>query len=144
MTAPYHGRCNCGAVTATFASEPLWVRQCWCRQCQRAAAGSATVNALFPIEGMTLAGEVAWKAYDAASGNTVEQGFCPSCGTPIFGRNSSRKDSLVVRLGFLDAGHGLKPSSVIWLDEAPAWAVIDPALEQFARQSPPPLSPGAS
>jgi hypothetical protein len=29
---------------------------------------------------------------------------------------------------------------VIWTDEAPAWAVIDPTLERFAQQPPPPLA----
>jgi hypothetical protein len=125
-------------VTATFEAEPVWARQCWCRQCQKAAAGSATTNALFPTEGMTLSGDVTWNGYTAESGNTVEQGFCPTCGTPIFGRNSARKGSLVVRLGFLDGDHGIRPTAVIWLDEAPEWAVIDPELEQFQRQLPPP------
>jgi hypothetical protein len=36
-----------------------------------------------------------------------------------------------VRLGFLDAGHGLMaPSVAIWTDDAPDWAAIDPRLEQ--------------
>lgn len=142
MTAPYSGSCNCGAVTVTISAEPVWVRQCWCRQCQKAAAGSATNNALFATDAMTITGDVAWKGYTAASGNTVEQGFCPSCGTPIFGRNSSRQGSWVVRLGFLDGDHDLKPTTAIWLEEAPEWAMIDPALEQFTRQPPPP--PAAS
>ncbi|MCT2400779.1 GFA family protein [Novosphingobium mangrovi (ex Huang et al. 2023)] len=138
MTASYKGSCNCGAVTATFEGEPAWARQCWCRQCQKAAAGGATNNALFSIEGMVLNGEVSWSGYTADSGNTVEQGFCPQCGTPIFGRNSARKGSWVVRLGFLDGDHGIRPTTAIWLDEAPEWAVIDPELEQFRRQTPPP------
>ncbi|WP_067734646.1 GFA family protein [Novosphingobium naphthalenivorans] len=138
MTAPYSGSCNCGAVTVTISAEPVWVRQCWCGQCQKAAAGSATNNALFATDAMTVNGDVAWKGYTAASGNTVEQGFCPSCGTPIFGRNSSRPSSWVVRLGFLDGDHDLKPTTAIWLEEAPEWAMIDPALEQFTRQPPPP------
>ena len=136
MGAPYSGSCNCGAVTATIGSEPIWVRQCWCRQCQKAAAGAATNNALFPTDAMTLNGEVRWQGYTAESGNRVEQGFCPTCGTPIFGRNSARQGSWVVRLGFLDGEHGLSPSTVIWLDEAPEWAMIDPKLEQFQRQPP--------
>lgn len=138
MAAPYSGSCNCGAVKATFAAEPLWIRQCWCRQCQKAAAGSPTNNALMLTDAMTLEGDVSWKGYTAASGNTVDQGFCPRCGTPIFGRNSARQGSWVVRLGFLDGDHGLAPTSAIWVDEAPAWAVIDPSIEHFPRQPPVP------
>ena len=138
MTAPYTGSCNCGAVTATIPGEPLFIRQCWCRQCQKAAGGGATNNALFMTEGMTVSGEVAWSGYTAESGNHIEHGFCPQCGTPIFGRNSARPGGWVVRLGFLDGDHGLRPGAAIWLDEAPEWAVIDPALEPFRRQPPMP------
>ena len=44
------------------------------------------------------------------------------------------------RLGFLDEGHGLRPDTAIWLDDAPDWAVIDPALAQFDKQPPPPVA----
>ena len=47
MTAPYTGRCACGQVRLRIESEPLALRQCWCRQCQQVAAGSPTNNALF-------------------------------------------------------------------------------------------------
>lgn len=138
MGAPYSGSCNCGAVTATIDAEPAWVRQCWCRQCQKAASGSATTNALFPSDAIKLTGEVRWNGYIAESRNTIEQGFCPNCGTQIFGRNSARLGALVVRLGFIDPPHDLRPSSTIWLDEAPDWAKDGGTVELFPRQPPPP------
>lgn len=139
MPAPYAGSCNCGAVTATFLAEPAWVRQCWCRQCQKVAAGSATTNALFLTEAIKLSGDLGWFRYEAESGNTVEQGYCASCGTPVIGRNSGRSHACVIRLGFIELPHGLKPTSAIWTDEAPDWAVIDPVMEQWPQQ--PPLQP---
>ncbi|CDO34869.1 MULTISPECIES: GFA family protein [Novosphingobium] len=138
MGAPYTGRCNCGAITATISSEPLWVRQCWCRQCQKSAAGSATTNALFMTDDIAIDGELSWFGYTSASGNSIEQGFCGKCGTAITGRNSSRPKASVIRVGFLEESDGLAPTSAIWLDDAPAWAVIDPRLEQFPRQPPVP------
>lgn len=133
----YNGSCNCGAITATLDGEPLWVRQCWCRQCQKAAAGSATTNALFMTDAITLSGNLDWFTYRSDSGNTIEQGFCPSCGTHVIGRNSARGKACVIRLGFIDPPHALIPTSAIWLDDAPDWAMIDPKLEQFRRQPPP-------
>jgi len=134
----YTGRCNCGAITATITAEPLWVRQCWCRQCQKIAAGAATTNALFPVAAIELQGELAWATYQAASGNTVEHGFCAKCGTQVTGRNSARPEANVVRVGFIEQPNDLAPSIAIWLDEAPRWATIDPALETFAGQPPHP------
>jgi hypothetical protein len=136
MTAPYHGSCNCGAVSLEIAAEPLWVRQCWCRQCRRSAAASPTNNALFMKDAIVLSGEVSWWEYDAASGSRISQGFCSSCGTPLFGRNSARDGAWVVRLGVLDDADDLRPASVIWTEEAPSWAVLDPELEHFAQQPP--------
>jgi hypothetical protein len=80
----------------------------------------------------------------AASGNTISQAFCASCGTPVLGMSSARPHFRTFRLGFLDAGHDLRPQMAIWLEDAPAWAVIDPALERFERQPPPPSAPPAS
>jgi hypothetical protein len=141
MPAPYHGACACGAVSAVIDAEPLFVRQCWCRQCQKIASGGATTNALFAVSAIAMAGDLTWHRYNADSGNTVEQGFCAGCGTAVIGRNSGRPDFNVVRMGFLDDAGGLMPTAAIWTDDAPAWAAIDPALEQFPRQPPAPPAP---
>ena len=138
MTAPYTGRCQCGAVTAKISGEPIGVRQCWCRQCQQVAGGAATTNAMFMEEHVALLGELATHAYVADSGNVLTQSFCPTCGTPVCGQSSARLHMRTFRLGFLDEGHGLRPTVAIWLDDAPDWAVINPGMEQFARQPPAP------
>ncbi|SFG04788.1 Uncharacterized conserved protein [Novosphingobium sp. CF614] len=136
------GRCACGAVTLEITGEPIGTRQCWCRQCQQIAAGGPTNNAMFKVEDVAITGDLASSTWAAASGNTLTFRFCPSCGTQIHGQSSARPHLVTVRLGALDEGHGLRPEVVIWTDDAPDWAVIDPALERFPRQPPPP--PGAS
>jgi hypothetical protein len=138
----YTGRCSCGAVTATIQGEALWVRQCWCVQCQKIAAGSATTNALFRTDGIDLQGTLAWNRYVAESGSTVEQGFCAQCGTHVIGRNSARHGACVIRAGFIDAPNDLRPTSAIWLDDAPVWAKVDPELETWPRQPPVPKPAG--
>ncbi|MEJ2458989.1 MAG: GFA family protein, partial [Novosphingobium sp.] len=130
------------AVTATISAEPIAVRQCWCRQCQKIAAGGPTTNALFPTEAIATEGDLNWFRYQAESGNTVEQGCCASCGTPVIGRSSGRKNACVIRLGFIEPPHDLKPAAAIWLDDAPEWAMIDPALDQLPRQAPTPPPAG--
>jgi hypothetical protein len=140
----YTGRCACGAVTARIESEAIRVSQCWCRQCQQIAAGSATNNAVFPAEAVTLDGELTERSYVAASGNEVTQAFCPECGTPVLGYSAARAHVRVFKLGFLDEGHGLRPTAAIWTSEAPDWAVIDPEMNQFPRQSPAPVPTGGN
>lgn len=136
----YTGRCACGEITAVIAGEAVAVRQCWCRQCQQIAAGSPTTNAMFATDDLELRGEPAIVSYVAASGNTLTQSFCGTCGTAVMAQSSARPQFRTVRLGFLDPGHGLAPQVAIWTEDAPPWAVIDPALERFPRQPPPPQS----
>lgn len=136
----YGGRCGCGRVTLEIAGEPALVRQCWCRQCRRIAAGSPANNAAFRTEDVTIAGELASHTYVAASGNALTQWFCPSCGVHLTAQSSARPHLLTVRFGVLDEPHRLKPDTAIWTDDAPAWAVIDPTLDHHPRQPPPPAS----
>ena len=137
----YAGECACGRVTLTVAGEPVGTRQCWCRQCQRTAAGGPTHNAMFRTEDVSVDGEVKANAYVAASGNSLTQWFCPECGTPVYAQSSARPQYRTIRFGVLDQPHGLKPQVAIWTDDAPEWAVIDPTLERHPRQPPAPVSP---
>ncbi|ATY31329.1 GFA family protein [Sphingomonas psychrotolerans] len=134
----YTGRCACGAVTAAIAGDAIQVRQCWCRQCQQIAAGSPTTNAMFATDDLTIHGDLTETSYVAASGNTLTQSFCGKCGTQVMGRSSARPQFRTLRLGFLDVPNDLAPQVAIWTEDAPAWAVIDPKLEVFPRQPPPP------
>ena len=138
MPAPYTGRCACGAVTAIITGEPARVGQCWCRQCQQSASGGPTNNAIFDASSVTIEGKLKRHSYRAASGNTVYHDFCPRCGTAVLGTTMARPHFVGFRLGFLDEGHGLRPTVAIWLDEAPEWAQIDPAIDHFDGQPPPP------
>ncbi|MEE4450346.1 GFA family protein [Novosphingobium resinovorum] len=138
MPAPYHGRCNCGAVTVEIAAEPAATRQCWCRQCQKTAGGGPTHNAMFPTEAVTITGTRGEFVYVAASGNTLTQEFCTSCGSPVLGRSSARPQFRTIRIGMLEGDHGVSPAMAIWTDDAPDWAVIDPALERWPQQPPAP------
>lgn len=144
MSVPYTGKCACGSVSVAITAEPVTTRQCWCRQCQQLAGGGPTHNAIFPTDAVAISGERAENSYVAASGNVLTHEFCPKCGTPVLGRSSARPQFRTIRFGLLDEGHGLRPQAAIWTDDVPAWAVIDPALEQFAQQPPPPVTPTES
>ena len=131
------GHCLCGAVRLRADAAPLLSRLCWCRLCQSLAAGNATVNVVFPSDKVAIEGEVRCYESVAESGNRMERGFCPACGTPLFSQSDARPHLLIVRAGALDDPELLAPQGTIWTDEAPGWAHIDPDLPQFPRQPPP-------
>ncbi|MEZ5737692.1 MAG: GFA family protein [Novosphingobium sp.] len=128
------GQCFCGQVRFTINAEPVGARMCWCRDCQRIASGSATVNVLFPEEAVSYRGEITTLEKVADSGNTVERGFCPKCGSQMYSKTVEPKGlPMRVRAGTLDDPELMAPQSIIWVSSAPSWAVFDPALQRFPK-----------
>lgn len=135
--SPITGGCLCGAVRFAVEAEPITARTCWCRLCQYLGAGSATVNVLFPSEALTTIGEVRWFRSIADSGNAMRRGFCPTCGTQIFGAGEAWPHLILIRAGALDDPNLMGPRATIWAAQAPDWACIDPALPRHEGQPPP-------
>ncbi len=133
------GGCLCGAVRYIIAAEPVGARMCWCRDCQRIASGSATVNVLFPEEAVAITGDLGLFTMIADSGNTVERGFCKVCGAQIYSRTVTPKGlPMRVRAGTLDDPELCAPTAAIWTESAPSWA---PIPDHFTRhpKGPPPV-----
>ena len=129
------GHCLCGQITFTATAEPIGARQCWCRDCQYIASGSPTVNVLFPAESVTYSGDLTTLRLVADSGNTVERGFCPTCGSQMYSRTvePAGTQPIRVRAGTLDNPQLRAPQAYIWVDSAPAWAVFAPDLPKFSK-----------
>ena len=131
------GGCLCRAVLYTVAADPIATRVCWCRDCQYLAAGSATVNVIFPASAVTVTGPLRTHVKTADSGNRMHRRFCEQCGSPVTSMSEARPHLLILRAGTLDDPEIAKPSHTIWTDSAPSWACIDEALPKTAKQPPP-------
>ena len=139
------GQCLCGQVRFTIDAEPQGARMCWCRDCQRIASGSATVNVLFAEEAVRYEGEMTTLRLTADSGNTVERGFCPGCGAQMYSKTLEPPGlPMRVRAGTLDDPEIGKPQITIWTSSAPSWAVFDANIQQDEKQSPPPQRENSS
>ena len=130
----YTGRCLCGAVTLRIAGKALGTPQCWCRQCQTSAGGGPANNAIFMTGDVQIDGELGTTGWQAASGAHPTLQFCTRCGTHICGQSPSGPGMMAVRIGVIDQPHDLVPGFAIWTEEAPPWAVLDPAVPSMARQ----------
>lgn len=135
------GGCLCGAVRYIIATEPFGARMCWCRDCQRIASGSATVNVLFPEDAVAITGDLGRFTMIADSGNTVERGFCNVCGAQIYSRTVTPTGlPMRVRAGTLDDPELCPPSAVIWADSAPSWAPIPEGMICHPKGPPAPAA----
>lgn len=130
---PYTGGCLCGAVRFVIAGAPKGARFCWCRDCQRIASGSATVNVLFDEADVRYTGDMTRITMVADSGNTVERGFCAVCGSQMFSRTVegpalAQPMPMRVRAGTLDDPEICPPAMIIWGASAPSWAPFPPGM----------------
>lgn len=131
---PHRGQCLCGQVRFTIDADPQGARMCWCRDCQRIASGSATVNVLFDEAAVRYEGRMTTFDMIADSGNRVERGFCAACGSQMFSRTVEPAGlPMRVRAGTLDDPEIAPPTAIIWADSAPSWAPFDPALPRHPR-----------
>jgi len=124
--APYDGGCLCGQVRWRAAAEPINVRLCHCRNCQRATGGAFFARALFHAADVTRSGDTTrW-----ASSARLHRLSCARCGTPVF---AEPQDGpwLAVALATLDDPVALSPGSHIWVSRKLPWTPIDDGLPQY-------------
>ena len=119
----HEGGCFCGQIRFVARAEPQGARYCWCRDCQRIASGMATVNVLFDSDAVQYSGEMTVLRRTADSGNTVERGFCSTCGSQMYSKTVvGPTQPMRVRAGTLDDPEICPPQYIIWGASAPSWA----------------------
>ena len=122
------GGCLCGAVRFTTEGEPINVRICHCRRCQKAMGSPFYARALFDPKAVTIQGEVA----NYPSSETLNRVFCPSCGTRLFSRRTNGT-AIGVALAVFDDRNAFQPTEHIWVSEKPAWVDIQDGLPQYPQ-----------
>lgn len=132
------GGCLCKAVRFHAEGAPLTARTCWCRLCQHLSGGNGMTSVCFKSEGLRIEGSVRWFSSTADSGNRMERGFCPACGSPLFSKTETWPHLVFIRAGALDDPNLMAPRQTIWTTEAPDWACFAPGIPQVPGQPPPP------
>ena len=126
--AAYAGGCLCGQVRWRATAEPINVRLCHCRNCQRATGGPFFARALFEDADVERSGDTTrW-----ASSGRLHRLSCARCGTPVF---AEPQDGpwIAVAVATCDAPDALRPGSHIWVSEKLDWVRIDDGLPQFPQ-----------
>ncbi len=134
-TKPVHkGRCLCGAVSYEAEGPPVLVAHCYCNNCQRASGSGHATGAIFPVERFRLQGQVAEFRLQSERGTEVTRVFCPTCGSPILGRNSGMAGFVTIALGTLDHSSDFEPQVIIFARNRKPWDNMDESLPAFASQ----------
>ncbi|AUH64737.1 GFA family protein [Paracoccus zhejiangensis] len=103
------GGCLCGKLRITATGRPYRVGLCHCRDCRKHHGALFHASAIFAEDAVTIEGE----AHDYQG-----RFFCPTCGSPVFGRSG---DEIEVNLGSLDAPDQFVPTYELWTCRRAAW-----------------------
>ncbi len=125
------GGCLCGAVRYECAEE-FGGGHCHCIDCRRSSGTGHCSHMIVPESGFSVVGKVKFFDKPADSGNMINRGFCPECGSAIYSTNVGMPGLVFVRASSLDDPDAFKPQMVVYTDRAPAWDVMDAALPRFA------------
>ncbi len=117
------GRCHCGAIAYEAEVDPASAKICHCTDCQT-LSGSAFRTVVFTREG-TFAlrqGRLATYVKTAESGRQREQGFCPTCGTPVYSTAPGDGPKVhALRLGTVRQRDRIVPRLQTWHRSAQGW-----------------------
>jgi hypothetical protein len=133
----FTGGCLCGAVRYECSAEPVWSGNCHCRDCQRLSGGGYVATLFVPEEFVTITGEVKYYDKNGDTGHLVRRGFCPTCGSQVFGKPEIISGVLGLRAGSLDNPELYHPAMDIYTESAQPWDFMNPELPKFAQLPPP-------
>lgn len=122
------GRCACGAISYQGSATPRFSFLCQCRDCQRATGGGHASIFILDEDAVEMSGELRFFDRESDAGNTISQGFCPICGSPVFNRNSGYPGSLFFHAATLDEPAGFAPQKVVYRESAQPWDTVNPDL----------------
>lgn len=131
------GQCLCGAVRFASTQAPVLELVCHCRDCQRATGSAFAPVAFFPEPALHITGEVKYYESVGGSGKRIWRGFCPHCGSQLFGRAEKAPGMLSIRAGALDEPNQFRPKLNIYAADAPDWDHLDADLHTFPADVPP-------
>jgi hypothetical protein len=125
------GGCLCGSVRFKAEGEPINVRICHCRNCQKAMGSPFFARALFPRTALTVEGETG----RYSSSEALDRVFCKQCGTRLFSwrRNGT---AVGVALATFDDRNAFMPTEHIWISEKIGWLKLDDGLPQYTEGPP--------
>lgn len=136
MKTPFTGGCMCGSVRYICISEPNFMGNCHCRDCQRATGTAFAAAIIVPRDAVTITGDVKYYDVTGDSGQTISRGFCPNCGSRLFSKREVA-DFLGITAGSLDDPSWFSPMFDFYTASAQSWDFMNPDLPKFPKFPPP-------
>ncbi len=134
MSKSYVGGCACGAIRYEINDEPIFANHCQCRDCQHMSGTGHGSYLTFPSRAaVTLKGDAAHWGRAGDSGNIKTNGFCPTCGSPVYLTFSAMPDFFTIHAASLDDPSQFKPQALTYAVRGHSWDHTDSALVSFEK-----------
>jgi hypothetical protein len=131
------GSCRCGAVTLTINEKPKMMMQCHCLDCQKSTGTGHSSHAYFPRESVGIRGEVTGHTVLADSGAEMTRYFCPTCGSRVYGHNSSKPKLISIEVGCLDDHSWFSPQAVLYTSRQHDWDITSDEVPNYDKMPSP-------
>ena len=128
------GGCQCGAVRYTLTRKPYQVYACHCLECQKQSAAAFALSIPLKFDDLELEGTTAEYVRSTDSGNKTRCTFCPECGTRLYHRSDTSRDTVTVKAGTLDETGSIKPVAHLWVCRKQPWVILDDDTPAYSTQ----------
>ncbi len=136
MAAEFSGGCLCGAVRYVCAAAPAMAGHCHCEDCRRSSGSGHSSHLAVPEASVILTGQATGYSRAADSGHLISRHFCPTCGAPLFSRNSAMVDMIFLRASSLDDVEVFQPQMHVFAARAASWDRLTEGLPAFEKMPP--------
>jgi hypothetical protein len=126
--------CQCGSLTAKIedGAEPTVVA-CHCLDCQKRSGSPFGAMAYFARAAVAVSGEAREYARPTDSGNTYTTGFCPTCGSTLYGKASAFPDIVGVTVGTIGDAELPPPARSVYEQSRHPWVSMPAGTHGFVR-----------
>ena len=139
----FEGGCLCGAVRYQGETQ-IASAHCHCDDCRKSSGTRHCSHMAVAEEGFRVTGQVRFYDAPADSGNIVSRGFCPTCGSAVYSKNSGMAGMVFLRASSLDDPEVFQPQIVVYGKRAPSWDPVASGLLVFEAMPPPAAMPDMS
>ena len=134
--ASFTGACLCGSVRYR-GTDAEGGGYCYCDDCRRSSGTGHCSHMMAREDTFSVEGDVRFFDKAADSGNKVSRGFCPTCGSPVYSRNSGMPGTVFIRASSLDQADVFQPMMTVYASRAPHWDRPLDSLPSFEEMPPP-------
>ncbi len=130
------GQCLCGDIRYSSEADYILSGNCHCVDCKKSSGSGYAPTMFFSEHDLVIHGQAHFYSSKGKSGQLVHRGFCPNCGSQLFGKTDMIPGFIAVRAGTLDDPSQYKPALDLFTAHASHWDAMDPALPKFEELPP--------